>query len=44
MKTSLRGAIEIASHEGIVPMPYRDSVGVWTLNAGSPAHAVDCLS
>lgn len=34
MKTSTKGMIEIASHEGIVPMPYRDSVGVWTWGIG----------
>lgn len=39
MKTSLRGAIEIASHEGIVLSPYRDSVGVWTIFVGHTATA-----
>lgn len=45
MKTSREGLIEIASHEGIVLSPYRDSVGVWTVgightsSAGSPSPA-----
>lgn len=39
MKTSLNGVIEIASHEGIVLMPYRDSVGVWTFGIGHTAAA-----
>lgn len=45
MKTSREGLIEIASHEGIVTSPYRDSVGVWTVgightsSAGSPSPA-----
>ena len=34
MKVSKRGLMEIASHEGIVPMPYLDSVGVWTVGVG----------
>lgn len=34
MKVSKRGLVEIASHEGIVPMPYLDSVGVWTVGIG----------
>lgn len=34
MKTSTQGLMEIASHEGIVQMPYRDSVGVWTWGIG----------
>lgn len=34
MKTSTKGMIEIASHEGIVLMPYLDSVGVWTWGVG----------
>jgi len=47
MKVSREGLIEIASHEGIVTSPYRDSVGVWTVgvghtaNAGSPNPAID---
>ena len=31
---STRGLVEIASHEGIVPMPYFDSVGVLTFGIG----------
>src|SRR3990167_5343865 len=34
MKTSTLGLIEIASHEGIVPMPYRDVKGIWTFGVG----------
>ena len=34
MKTSPKGLAEIAAHEGIVQMPYRDSVGVWTFGVG----------
>lgn len=34
MKVSERGRTEIASHEGIVLSPYRDSVGVWTIGIG----------
>lgn len=30
MKTSDRGIFALAKHEGIVPAPYLDSVGVWT--------------
>jgi len=47
MKVSREGLIEIASHEGIVTSPYRDSVGVWTVgightaSAGSPNPAID---
>lgn len=39
MKTSREGLIEIASHEGIVTSPYRDSVGVWTVGIGHTASA-----
>ncbi|SFQ14003.1 lysozyme [Roseivivax halotolerans] len=34
-----RGLLEIAEHEGIVPAPYRDSVGVWTWGLGHTAAA-----
>ena len=34
MKVSKLGLVEIAGHEGIVPMPYLDSVGVWTVGIG----------
>lgn len=39
MKTSRQGIIEIAAHEGIVDMPYRDSKGIWTIGIGHTAHA-----
>ena len=34
MKISDRGLLEICEHEGIVPGPYLDSVGVWTFGIG----------
>lgn len=34
MKTSDAGLFALALHEGIVPGPYRDSVGVWTYGIG----------
>lgn len=39
MKVSRQGIIEIASHEGIVDMPYRDSRGIWTVGIGHTASA-----
>ena len=39
MKLSNKGLLEIAEHEGIVPAPYRDSVGVWTYGIGHTAAA-----
>jgi lysozyme len=39
MKTSLHGIYAIAVHEGIVPGPYKDSVGVWTYGIGHTAAA-----
>lgn len=39
MKASKRGLVEIASHEGIVNTPYKDSVGVWTVGIGHTASA-----
>lgn len=39
MRTSARGMVEIAAHEGIVSMPYRDSVGIWTVGVGHTAGA-----
>jgi lysozyme len=39
MKTSNRGVLELCEHEGIVPAPYRDSVGVWTWGVGHTAAA-----
>ena len=34
MKTSIKGLIEIAREEGLVPAPYLDAVGVWTFGLG----------
>jgi lysozyme len=34
MKTSDAGIYALALHEGIVPAPYKDSVGVWTYGIG----------
>lgn len=39
MKISDKGILEIAEHEGIVPAPYLDSVGVWTVGVGHTAAA-----
>ena len=39
MKVSDKGVVEIAEHEGIVPAPYRDSVGVVTFVVGHTAAA-----
>jgi len=39
MKVSDKGVVEIAEHEGIVPAPYRDSVGVVTFGVGHTAAA-----
>lgn len=39
MRTSSKGIVEIAEHEGIVPAPYRDSVGVMTFGVGHTAAA-----
>ena len=39
MKLSRQGIIEIASHESIVDMPYRDSKGIWTIGIGHTASA-----
>lgn len=39
MKISDRGVLEIAEHEGIVPAPYYDSVGVLTVGVGHTAAA-----
>jgi lysozyme len=39
MKVSDKGVVEIAEHEGIVPAPYRDSVGVVTYGIGHTHHA-----
>lgn len=39
MRLSDKGLLEIAEHEGIVPAPYKDSVGVWTYGIGHTAAA-----
>lgn len=39
MRTSDRGIAFLAAHEGIVPGPYLDSVGVWTYGVGHTAAA-----
>lgn len=39
MRTSPQGVAFLASHEGIVPGPYLDSVGVWTFGIGHTAAA-----
>lgn len=39
MKTSDRGIAALVAHEGIVPAPYLDSVGVWTYGVGHTAAA-----
>lgn len=39
MKVSRQGLMAIASHEGIVLNPYKDSVGVWTIGIGHTAAA-----
>lgn len=41
MRVSKRGLVELASHEGVVPMPYKDSVGVWTFGVGHTRYAGD---
>lgn len=38
-KVSTKGLVEIATHEGIVNAPYKDSVGVWTVGIGHTASA-----
>lgn len=39
MRVSDKGLLEIAEHEGIVPAPYRDSVGVYTFGIAHTAAA-----
>lgn len=39
MKLSPAGVVALVQHEGIVPGPYRDSVGVWTFGIGHTAAA-----
>lgn len=41
MRTSDQGLAFIVAHEGVVPAPYLDSVGVWTFGMDiRGAHAV----
>lgn len=39
MRVSKEGLAALAVHEGIVPFPYLDSVGVWTVGIGHTASA-----
>lgn len=39
MRTSDKGVAALALHEGVVPAPYLDSVGVWTYGIGHTAAA-----
>lgn len=39
LKVSPQGMFALALHEGIVPGPYKDSVGVWTYGIGRTAAA-----
>lgn len=39
MRTSARGVMALARHEGIVPAPYRDAGGTWTFGIGHTAAA-----
>lgn len=39
MQLSDRGIVALVAHEGIVPGPYLDSVGVWTYGIGHTASA-----
>ncbi len=39
LNTSVAGRAFLAGHEGIVPYPYLDSVGVWTIGVGHTAGA-----
>lgn len=39
MQTSPQGVAFLVAHEGVVPGPYLDSVGVWTLGIGHTAAA-----
>lgn len=44
MKTSLKGLIEIASHEGLCQTKYKDSVGVWTIAIGATRSEIPDLA
>jgi len=39
MKVSDKGIAALVAHEGVVPAPYLDSVGVWTVGVGHTAAA-----
>jgi lysozyme len=39
MNVSEKGLIEIAYHEAIVPYPYKDSAGIWTIGVGHTKYA-----
>lgn len=39
MRVSPQGIVALAGHEGIVPAPYLDSVGVWTYGVGHTSAA-----
>ena len=39
MRTSDKGVAFLVAHEGVVPAPYQDSVGVWTYGIGHTAAA-----
>lgn len=39
IKVSPEGMFTLALHEGLVPGPYRDSVGVWTYGIGHTSRA-----
>lgn len=43
-KVSLRGLIEIASHEGLCCSKYLDSVGVWTIGIGATKSEIPDLA
>ena len=40
MRTSMRGMLALAHHEGVVTNRYKDSVGVWTIGIGATAAAL----
>jgi hypothetical protein len=39
MRTTERGLLALARHEGVVPAPYLDVKGVWTFGIGHTAEA-----
>ena len=44
MKTSVKGLVELAGHEGICLSPYLDSVGVWTIGIGATRSEIPGLN